>query len=417
MSFETDFAAAVTSREVAGRLDEHDPLASSRGGFALPEGCIYLDGNSLGPPPRGALERAREVIEIEWGGDLIGAWNGRSWIDLPSRVGHKIARLVGAKPEEVIVADSTSINLAKLLGAALAMRPGRAKIVATPDDFPSDLYMMRAAAESHGRRLVLSTDPRASLDEDTAILVMTHVHYRTGELRDLAALTRAAHAVGALVLFDLAHSAGALPVELNAADVDLAVGCGYKFLNGGPGAPAFLFVAERHHATAANPLPGWLGHAEPFAFAPTYEPAPGVRRFLCGTPPVLSLAALEVGVDSMLAAPIARLREKSMALGNLLLERVRGRCAEFGVEPACPLEAERRGSQVSFRHPAAYAVVQALIERGVIGDFRPPDVMRFGLAPLYLRYVDIWDAAEALREVLATRGWDQPRFARRGVVT
>lgn len=410
-----------TSRERAEELDRTDPLAPLRDHFELPPGWIYLDGNSLGPPTRAARARVRQVVEEEWRRDLIGSWNVHGWIELPRRVGERIAPLVGAGEGEVIAADSTSVNLFKLLSAAVELRPDRRVLVTEAGHFPTDLYLARALADLRSgvelRRVELG-QLEAAIDERVAVVSLGHVDFRSGELRDMARWTAAAHDRGALVLWDLSHSAGALPVALHDCDADLAVGCGYKFLNGGPGAPAFLYVARRHQERARTPLPGWLGHADPFAFDPDYRPAPGVDRFQCGTPPILSLAALDAALGLFDGVDLAEVRRKSVALGELFLERVEElRSATLGLEVASPPDPERRGSQVTLRHPRGYEIVQALIERGVVGDFRAPDLLRFGLAPLYLRYVDAWDAARHLREVLEGREWDHPRFRRRGVVT
>lgn len=410
----------MLDRSVAEALDRDDPLALCRERFHLPVGGIYLDGNSLGPVPRAVPPRLRRVLEEEWGKDLISSWNRHGWIDLPRQVGEKIARLVGAGAGEVVVTDSVSINLFKLLAAALELRPERRVILCESNPFPTDLYVTRRLLELRGESFELrQVEPEelpAALDRDVAVLSLCHVDFRTGRRHDLAALTRAAHEQGALALWDLSHSAGAMPIGLEAAQVDLAVGCGYKFLNGGPGAPSFLYVARCHQQKARNPLAGWLGHRDPFAFASGYEPAPGVGRFLCGTPPILSLAALDAALEAFEGVDLAELRRKSLALGELFLERVKERCAGQGLEIACP-EGEERGSQVSLRHEAGYAIVQALIARGVVGDFRAPDILRFGLAPLYLRYIDVWDAVEQLRAVLESGEWREERFLRRGVVT
>jgi kynureninase len=409
------------SREDCRALDAADPLAEKRRAFALPEGVIYLDGNSLGALPSATPARIAAVIEREWGGDLITSWNQHGWIDLPRRVGDKIARLVGAAPGEVVVADSTSINLFKALAAALALNPGRRVILSERDNFPTDLYIAQGLVDLLGRhhevRLVAADALPDAIDDETAVLLLSHINYRSGALHDMAALTAAAQRSGALAVWDLAHSAGALTVDLGAANADFAVGCGYKFLNGGPGAPAFVYVAKRHQERAVQPLLGWLGHAAPFAFESVYRPGPGIDRFICGTPPILSLAALEVGVDLALSVDKALVRAKAMALTDLFIRAVEQQCAGFGLTLLSPSDATRRGSQVSFTHAQAYPVMQALIARGGVGDVRAPDILRFGFAPLYLRFVDAWDAAEALRDVLATRAWDQPHFHRRAAVT
>ncbi|MBI3708262.1 MAG: kynureninase [Proteobacteria bacterium] len=409
------------TRDDCAALDRADPLARFRAEFDLPEGVIYLDGNSLGALPRATSARLDQVIRDEWGSDLIKSWNAHGWIDLALKVGDKIARLIGAQSGEVVVTDSTSINLFKLLAAGLRLRPGRRVILSERDNFPTDLYMIQGLCEmlggGHELRLVERGGVAGAIDADTAIVTLTQVDYRSGELHDMAAITKAAHDAGALMLWDLCHSAGALPVDLNAAKADFAVGCGYKYLNGGPGAPAFLFVAARHHDAFAQPLTGWMGHAEPFAFGPRYRPAAGIRRALTGTPPILSLAALEIGVDGLIAGDMTALRLKSMALTDLFIRLVEQECADCGLALVSPLAAAQRGSQVSFRHAEGYAVMQALIARGIIGDFRAPDVMRFGFAPLYLRHMDAWDAVAALSDVLASRAWDRAEFRRRAAVT
>jgi len=408
-----------TSREAAQDLDHTDPLAHRRDLFHLPEGLIYLDGNSLGPLPLKVSERLSQVVEREWGEDLIGSWNTHGWIDLPRRAGAKIARLVGAHGDEVIVADSVSVDLFKLLAAAFEMRPGRPVILTETGQFPTDLYVAQGLRDLLGERaelrIVERSELEANLGVDTAILYLTHVDFRTGEIHDMERLTRAAHATGALVIWDLSHSTGALPVDLEGCEADFAVGCGYKYLNGGPGAPAFLYAAQRHHERGRSPLQGWLGHRDPFSFAPDYQPAAGIDRFVCGTPPILSLTALDAALDVFDGIDMEELRRQSMTLGDFFLELAEERCPEL--EIACPRDAHRRGSQVSLRHAEGYRIVQALIARGVVGDFRTPDILRFGLAPLYLRYVDVWDAVEHLHQVLESEEYLEPRFAQRGKVT
>lgn len=394
--------------------DAHDPLRRFRDCFTLPDGVIYLDGNSLGALLKSIPARIQEVLQKEWGERLIRSWLQSGWMEMPSRVGDKIARLIGAGPGEVIVADSTSINVFKTLSAALALRPDRRVILSTPDNFPTDLYMAQGLIQQlggrHELRLVDGDEIGSHLNDEVAVMTLTHTNYKTGRIYDMPALTRLAHKHGALTMWDLAHSAGALPVALNAADADFAVGCGYKYLNGGPGAPAFLFVAARHQPHFRQPLSGWLGHAQPFAFSPQYEPAEGIARYLCGTPPVLSMTALECGVDVLLEADMRLLREKSLALSTCFINLVEARCDAYGLELVTPRDPAMRGSQVSFRHPDSYAIMQALIAQGVIGDFRAPDIMRFGLTPLYLRFVDVWDAVDKLHTILATRSWDRPEW-------
>ena len=401
----------------ARQLDAADPLVEYREHFTLSEGVIYLDGNSLGALPKGTPVRLAEVVLEEWGEGLIRSWNDADWIGLPLQVGAKIAPLIGAAPQEVIAADSTSVNLFKLIAAALSKRAGRKVILSEPGNFPTDLYMIDGL-ERQGlatRRLADRETIAKALEKDVALLLLTHVHYKTGALHDMAALTAKAHEAGALVLWDLSHSAGALPVDLNAANADFAVGCGYKYLNGGPGAPAFAFVAERHHASLQQPLTGWMGHAAPFAFSDDYAPAPGIGRLLCGTPPILGLAALEVGVDMIAEIGVARLYAKSQQLSEFFRLCLR----ELGIEAplASPADPAQRGSQLSFRHPDAYAISQALIARGVIGDFREPDILRLGFAPAYLRFEDIAESARHLGEVLASGEWQADAFRERAAVT
>jgi len=422
-------------RDEALALDTGDPLAPLRAQFHIPAGLIYLDGNSLGVLPRATAARLQQVVQQEWGQKLIASWNGAGWINLPQRVGDKIARLVGAQPGELVVADSTSVNLFKVLSAALLMAredtPQRRVVLSERSNFPTDLYIAQALARQQGCELELceAADLPARLDARVAVLMLTQVNYRSGRMHDMAAVTAAAHAAGARVVWDLAHSAGAVPVDLHQARADFAVGCGYKYLNGGPGAPAFVWVHPRHASRFWQPLAGWMGHAAPFAFTPGYRPAEGITRYLCGTPPVLSLAALECGVDTVLAAEplggLAALRRKSLALTRLFAEQVQARCPDFGL--LSPADDAQRGSQVCLSHPqAAYAVVQALIARGVVGDFRAgdpshpdtaADVLRFGFTPLYLRFVDAYDAAEHLAQVMARGEWQRPAFQRRQAVT
>ncbi len=411
----------MLSRADLAELDRADPLAGWRARFALPAGVVYLDGNSLGALPEATAATIEDLVRRQWGEDLITSWTRHGWVDLPRRVGAGIARLVGAGPGEVLVADSISVNLVKLIAAALQLRPGRTVVLSEQTNFPTDLYVVQGLRDLLGDRLELRLVERdalaAALDERTAVLMLSHVDYRSGEVHDIAGLTAAAHAAGALALFDLAHSAGVMPLALARDRVDLAVGCGYKYLSGGPGAPAFLFVAERWQEAARQPLSGWFGHRDPFAFEPNYRPAAGIDRFQAGTPPVLSLKALEVGVDLLCEVDLAALQAKSRQLGDAFIRLVEERCAGFGLTLASPREPERRGAQVAFRHAAGYAVMQALIARGVIGDFRAPDLIRFGFAPLYVRFVDLWDAVEILRQVLGERAWDRPEFKQRASVT
>ena len=419
------------NRADCAALDQADPLRAHRGAFALPDGVVYLDGNSLGALPRATSARVREVIEREWGEGLIRAWNSSHWIDLPRRVGAKIARLIGAGSDEVICADSTSLNLFKVLATALRLQASRSGgercvILSERGNFPTDLYMAQGLANllgaGHALKLVEFDEVAASIDERTAVVMLTHVNFRTGAMHDMRGIAARAQEAGAVTVWDLAHSAGAVPVALNAAGADFAVGCGYKYLNGGPGAPAFVFAAARHLSAIADdpfaqPLTGWLGHRAPFMFDADYAPAASIDRYTVGTPSILALAALDAGVDTVLAAGIEGLRAKSTALTELFIDRVERSCGAQGIGLVSPRDPSRRGSQVCLRHAHAFPVMQALIARGVIGDFRAPDVLRFGIAPLYVRYVDVWDAVEALREVLAGGEWERPEFRQQGAVT
>jgi kynureninase len=437
-------------------LDAEDALAPLRDQFDLPAGVIYLDGNSLGVLPKATAARIQQVVHDEWGRDLIRSWNSAGWMTLSARIGDKIAQLVGAGPGEIVVGDSTSVNLYKVLSAALALAradaPQRRVIVSERSNFPTDLYIADSLARERGftLKLIEPGEVVAALHPDVALLMLTHVNYRSGRMHDMAAITRAAHAAGALVVWDLAHSAGAVPVNLkgsgpieagadfkggNREAADFAVGCGYKYLNGGPGAPAFVWAHPRHTARMdreqlCQPLSGWLGHAAPFEFSTAYRPAPGIQRFVCGTPPVLSLAALECGVDGFIAAQahggMAALRRKSLTLTDLFIHLVESRCTGQGLSLITPRDGAQRGSQASFAHENGYPLMQALIARGVIGDFRAGDpgsaadregILRFGFTPLYTRFVDVWDGVEHLVQVLASGEWREPRFGQRAAVT
>lgn len=407
-------------RDQVLRLDREDALAGLRDAFILPADTIYLDGNSLGPVTHAARQALIDTVDDEWGAQLIGAWNSADWVHLPSRVGALIAPLIGAGVDDVICCDSTSINLAKVMAAALDLRATRSRVVSERGNFPTDLYMAErcAARAGHGQHVTWvdsAADIEALIDDDLAVLMLTHVDYRTGDMHDMKALTARAHAVGALVVWDLAHSAGAVPVHLADADADFAVGCGYKYLNGGPGAPAFLYVSPALQSEASQPLAGWFGHAAPFDFTPDYRPADGVQSFLTGTPPILGMRALEASLSLWRGADLAAVRAKSMALGDLFIDTVEAVCDELVL--ASPRDARRRGSQVSFRHPAAYAIMQALIAEGVIGDMRSPDILRFGFAPLYTRYVDVVAAAERLVAIVDERRFDAPRYRQKAAVT
>jgi kynureninase len=411
-------------------LDAQDPLRPLRELFTLPEGVIYLDGNSLGPLPKAAPDRIARAVRDEWGAGLIRSWNTAGWFELPQRLGDRIATLVGAGPGEVVATDSTSVNLFKVLSAALSIveadAPSRRILLSERSNFPTDLYIAEGLCRERGfeLRLLDADDLGPALGIHTAVLMLTHVNYRTGAMHDMTEVTRAAQAAGALVVWDLAHSAGAVEVDLRGANADFAVGCGYKYLNGGPGAPAFVWVHPRHADRFWQPLSGWWGHAAPFAFTPDYRPAEGTGRYLCGTQPVLSMIALDCGLDTVLAAQplggMAALRRKSLALTDLFIALVEERCAGHGLGLATPREHAHRGSQVCLtREEGAYAIVQALIARGVIGDFRAgsPAILRFGFTPLYLGFEDVWNAVEHLRQVLETGEWRRPEFNRQHAVT
>ncbi len=402
----------------AEALDIADDLAPLRSLFELPDGVIYLDGNSLGALPRSVKARVADVVERQWGQDLIRSWNTHDWIDLPSRVGNRIAGLIGAPEGTVTVADSTSINLFKALSMALYLRPDRRVIVSEAGNFPTDVYIAQGLADllgqGHVLRLVEPGQLASAITRDVAVVLLTEVNYRSGARHDMRALTTYAHEMGALTVWDLAHSAGAVPVDLTAARADYAVGCGYKFLNGGPGAPSFIYVAPEHHHGLRQPLNGWLGHDAPFAFETDYRPALGIEAMRVGTPPILSMAALDAALDVFDGVSIARLKAKADMLFDVFVTEVEAQVP--GLELVSPRDPVWRGSQVSFRFPEAYAVVQAMISRGVIGDFRGPDIMRFGLAPAYLRYADVWRAASVLAQIMRRSEWDRPEFKARAKV-
>ena len=402
----------------ATKLDAADPLASARARFVLPDGVIYLDGNSLGALPVAAPEALATTAEQQWGEDLIASWNKHGWIDWPTRIAAKLAPIVGAKPSELLIADSTSVCLFKLLAAALRARPGKRTVLTQRGNFPTDRYVAQGLAEMLGLTLtaVPAEDVLAAIDGDTAVVTLTHVDYRSAAIHDMRAINDAAHAAGALTVWDLSHSAGAIELDLTGARSDLAVGCGYKYLNGGPGAPAFLYVAQALQGELRSPLQGWMGHAQPFAFDDDYRAAPGIRSFLTGTPSILALAALDAGLDTFDGIALRDLEAKSRALSQLFVDEVEARCGRE-VTLASPRDPAKRASHVVFAHEQGYAVMQALIDRGVIGDFRAPDLMRFGFTPLYTRFEDVVRAAEILGDILTARAWDDPRFLERKKVT
>jgi len=410
---------APINRAACAARDAADPLAAVRGRFVIPDGVVYLDGNSLGALPQQTPGRVAAAVEQEWGQGLVRSWLDAHWMEAPARVGDKLARFVGAGEGEVVVAESTSVCLFKLLCAALTMQAGRSVVLTEGENFHTDLYVAAAAARISGATMKVVPRERLhdELTDEVAMLLLTHVDYRTGFMHDMRAMSDAAHAVGALAVWDLCHSVGAAPLHVNADGADMAVGCGYKYLNGGPGAPAFLHVRTGLHDALRNPMPGWLGHAEPFAFEPTFRPANGLRSMVTGSPHVLQLVALESGVDLWLDVDMAAVREKSVALTELFIALVEERCAGMGFTLLTPRDPARRGSQVSFRHADGYGVVRALIERGVIGDFRHPDTCRFGFAALYLRHVDVWDAVQAIVEVVGAGAHLDTRWAERAAIT
>ncbi len=412
----------MINREAVDELDRLDPLAQLRDAFALPRDKIYLDGNSLGALPRAAAARVQETVQQQWGADLIGSWNQHRWIDLPQVVGEKIAPLVGAAPGQVICADSISVNLFKLLSVVSMLRPDRPVVLSAADNFPTDLYMVQGLSRLLGEdrlRLVqvAEADISAALNDQVAAVLLSHVNFRSGRILPMADITHAAQAAGALAVWDLAHSAGAMPVELDACEVDFAVGCGYKFFNGGPGAPAWVYAASRHQDSIEQPLSGWMGHRAPFDFDPEYAAAAGMLQYLCGTPPILSLASLDAALELFADLDMAALRAKSAALGTLFLELLQKTELAGELRLLSPADPAERGSQLSFSHPEAYGLVQAWIERGVVADFREPDVLRVGFAPLYNSYGDIWQALEALRAVVADGEHRDPRWRERQKVT
>jgi kynureninase len=416
----------VTGRDQAERLDQASPLAHTRQRFRVPDGVIYLDGNSLGALPVGVAERLGRVVEEDWGNGLIRSWNpladgGGDWMALSRRVSSRIAPLIGADATDLHVGDSTSVSLFKSMVAAARSRPERRAVVVEPTTFPTDGYVAAGVADLLGLELRWCdpADPLAAVDDDVALLSLTHVDFRSGAMFDLPGITAGAQARGALVQWDLCHSAGAVPVDLTAADADLAVGCTYKYLNGGPGSPAFTWVNPRLQAELRQPITGWMGHAAPFAMARDYEPAPGIGQWASGTPPVLALSALDSALEAFDGISQEQVRDASLSLTDLFIRLLDERCADRWpeVQVVTPRDHPRRGSQVSFRHPHAYGVVQALIARGVVGDFRDPDIARFGFTPLYLRHVDVYDAIEHLEAVLADEEYADPAYSTRNPVT
>ncbi|MCP5382098.1 MAG: kynureninase [Kordiimonadaceae bacterium] len=402
-------------------LDKRDPLAPFAEEFDIPEGLIYFDGNSLGAMPKAAMARAKDVIEQEWGTDLIKSWNKAGWFTLVEKLGNKVAKLIGADEGEVIYADATGLNVYKLVSAALEQRPDRKIIVMEGSNFPTDNYMVQGLIRQLGRgheiRFAEDGEIMDAIRDDVAVVCLTHVHYKTGHLHDMTAITRKAHNVGALTIWDLCHSAGALPVDLNGSNVDFALGCTYKYLNGGPGSQSFMFVAKRHQGIAVQPLTGWWGHDKPFGFERDYRPRKDIWQFSTGTQPIVSLALSEVGLDIFMRANMDEIRKKSLKLCDLFIELIDERLKGYDFKIVTPREHSRRGSQVSIASKNGFAIMQALIADNVIGDFRAPDIMRFGFTPLYVSYVNVWDAVEKLKIIMEEGRWDRPEFKQVGAVT
>lgn len=413
--------SSTTSRAACEAFDRADPIRAFRDRFRLPEGVIYLDGNSLGALPKAAAERVTKVLDVEWGEHLVDGWLKDNWMGLSETLGDKIAKLIGADAGEVIVVDTTSINVHKVIASAMLMRPDRRTLLTDKGNFPTDVYMAQGLIEFLGRqhriKMVEEDEVAESVDEDTAAVFCTQINYRTGRLHDMAKITKAAHAKGALAIWDLAHTAGCVPIELNKIEADFAVGCGYKYLNGGPGAPAFVFAPKRHHDKVRQPLTGWLGHANPFEFGLDYKPAQGIRQFRASSPPILGIVAMEAGIDDMIEFGIGNVRAKSLALTSLFMKLVEERLAKHGFGIATPKESERRGSQVALTHKDGWSIMQALKARKVIGDFREPNIVRFGFAAPYVRFADVWDAVDHLVQVMEKGEWKKPEYQNKKWVT
>jgi len=412
---------SIISLQYCQQLDQQDPLAFLREEFQLPSDVINMDGNSLGALPKSTLQKMKVTLEEEWGNGLIRSWSEAGWFTAPQRIGDKIAPLIGANKGEVLVADTTSINLFKALTAAFQLNPTRTILLSETDNFPTDLYLMQGiSAFTQNRiqtKIVSPEDLLDALQEDVAVLLLTQVNYKTAHIKDLVAITKAAHEKGILTVWDLSHSVGSIEVDLEAAKVDFAVGCGYKFLNGGPGAPAFIYVAKRHQSKAQNMLSGWMGHQDPFAFSTQYVPADSIERFRCGTPVILGMAALEAGIDVFQKTTIQKLRQKAIRLSELFIQLMEQECNEYGFQLASPRNPQQRGGHVSYRHQEGHAIYQAIKRRGIISDFRTPDILRFGITPLYLRYQDMYQVVMVLREVMLSNAWDQPEYKIRAVIT
>lgn len=409
------------SKEYCESLDRDDPLASFRDEFALPPDTIYLNGNSLGAMPKRALEIANRTIVDEWGRDLINSWNTADWFHLPQRLGDKLAAIIGADQGEVVVTDSTGINVFKTMAAALSLRPDRSVIVMEGSNFPTDNYTVQGLTQLLGDRHTIRFAEKHQLadaiEDDVAVVCLTDVHYKTGHILDMQAITQQAQACGAVTVWDLCHSAGAIPVDLNSCNADFAVGCTYKYLNGGPGSPGFIFAAKRHHGHALQPLTGWWGHASPFAFERDYRPAPGIDQMLSGTQAIVSLAMVEAGLDITARASMQAIRDKSKKMGDLFIQLVEAYCADHGFSLVSPRDAQQRASQVALAHEHGYPIMRALIDSKVVGDFRAPNILRFGFTPLYVRYVDVWNTVQTLQAIMATEKWREEKYNTRLAVT
>jgi kynureninase len=411
------------TREDFIKLDTLDPIKKVREEFALPKDIIYFDGNSLGPLPKNTIKSLDSVIQREWGDGLVRSWNDENWINLPRNLGNQIAPLIGAKEGEVIVVDSTSVNLFKVLSSALLLNKNRKVIVSESGNFPSDLYILEGVnnmfGESYERCLMDEGDEEIEkyIDSSTAVVVLSHINYKTGRITDIKKITTFAHEKGALVVWDISHSVGVLPMNLHDLGVDFAVGCTYKHLNGGPGAPGFLFVHSSLIEKVSQPLTGWLGHIKPFDFEVEYKPANDINKFICGTPPIIAYKAIESGLEIFKDLSIIEIREKSTKLSEMFIQLMKQECTEFGFTLFSPKNSEHRGSQISFLHENAYSIIQALISHGIIGDYREPNVMRFGISPLYMRFEDVWNAITCLREIMQTGQWQSEKFKNKNYVT
>ena len=409
------------TKQTCLELDQQDSLAFLRDEFQLPDDLINMDGNSLGALPKSTIQKMNITLQEEWGKGLIRSWSEAGWFDAPQRIGDKIAPLIGANRGEVLVADTTSINIFKALTAALSLNLDRTILLSETDNFPTDLYLMQGISQfTQGRietKIVSPEQLLTSLTEEVAVLLLTQVNYKTAHIKDLVAITQAAHAKGILTVWDLSHSIGSIEVDVHAAKVDFAVGCGYKFLNGGPGAPAFIYVAKRHQSHAQNILSGWMGHQDPFAFSTKYMPSDSINRFRCGTPVILGMAALEAGIDVFQKTSITDLRKKAIQLSKLFINLMEQECGDYGFDLVSPSVAAKRGGHVSYSHPEGHAIYQAIKRRGVISDFRTPSILRFGITPMYLRFIDMYQVVMIVKEVMATQAWDQAAYKIRAAIT